>query len=134
MNGVESCYTRKNMYLLENWSTNFFNERLMVNQFFWQRIRKHLKHASTKVRENCRGLKSDSTNGATARVLELAMCKQNYEVVDHFTTWLFGILQKLWLFHPEWLSQVKFSLFLTRCKLQHQLVLFRAFVFHWVVS
>ena len=84
--------------------------------------------------ENCWVLESGSLTNGTASVSEFAEGKQNYRKVDHFTTWLFGIFQKVWLFYPECLSQKIFTLFLPSCRVQVQLVLFRAFLLHWVVS
>ena len=44
------------------------------------------------------GLKSGPERGGIGSVIELAMAKQVYKKVDHFTTWLFGVLQKFWQF------------------------------------
>ena len=79
-------------------------------------------------------MESGSINGSTASVLEFALGKQNYRKLDHFTTWFSGVLQKVWLVYPECQSQNKFISFLSGCKVQFQLVIFRAFVFPWVVS
>ena len=64
---------------------------------------------------NCWGLESGSITGSIVSVLEFAIGKQNYRKIDHFTTSLFGIFQKLWLFYPECQSQNKFSSFLSVC-------------------
>ena len=134
MNGVNSVISEKNMYLLWNWSFRFMSERFIVNQLIWQRITRLLERTSTKVWENYWGLESGSINGSTATVLEFALGKENYRKLDHFTTWFSGVLQKVWLFYPECQSQNKFISFLSGCKVQFQLVIFRAFVFPWVVS
>ena len=84
--------------------------------------------------ENCWVLEPGSLTNGTASVSEFAEGKQNYRKVDHFTNWLFGIFQKVWLFYPECLSQKIFTLFFPSCRVQVQLVLFRAFLLHWVVS
>ena len=97
------------------------NEKLIVNQFFWQRITRLLDHISSKVWENCRGLEFGPECGGTGTVIELAMAKQDYKKVDHITTWLIGVLQKFWQFYPESLSQNTFSSFLSGCKFQVQL-------------
>ena len=65
--------------------------------------------------ENCWGLESGSVTGSIVSVLEFAIGKQNYRKIDHFTTSLFGIFQKLWLFYPECQSQNKNSSFLSVC-------------------
>ena len=83
------------------------NGRVMVNQFLWQRITRLLEHTSVKVWENYWRLESGSKNGGTASLPEFVLGKQNYRKVDHFTTWLSGTFQKLWLFYPERLSQKK---------------------------
>ena len=44
------------------------------------------------------GLKSGPERGGIGSVIELAMAKQVYKKVDHFMTWLFGVLQKFWQF------------------------------------
>ena len=57
-----------------------------------------LEHISSKEWENCRGLESGPERGGIGRVIELAMAKQVYQKIDHFTTWLVGVLQKFWQF------------------------------------
>ena len=52
------------------------NEKLMVNQFFWQRITRLLEHISSKVSENCRGLESGPERGDIGGFIELAIAKQ----------------------------------------------------------
>ena len=64
--------------------------------FIWQKITKLLEHISSKVKKNCRGLESGPERGGTGSVIELAMAKQVYKKVDHFTTRLVGVLQKFW--------------------------------------
>ena len=53
-----------------------------------------LEHISSKVWENCRGLESGPERGGFGSVIELAMAKQVYQKIDHFTTSLVGVLQK----------------------------------------
>ena len=72
------------------------NEKLMVNQFFWQRITRLLEHISWKVWENCSDVWSGPEGGGIGSVIGLAMAKQIYRKVDHITTWLVGVLQKFW--------------------------------------
>ena len=55
------------------------NEKLMLNQFFWQRITRLLEHISSKVWENCRGVESRPERGGIGSVNELAMGKQAYK-------------------------------------------------------
>ena len=61
----------------------------------WQRITKLLEHISSKMWKNCRRLESVPECGGIGSVIELAMAKQK---IDHFTTWLVGVLQKFWQF------------------------------------
>ena len=70
----------------------------MVNHFIWQKITRFLEQISSKVWQNCKGLESRPERGGTGSVIELAMAKQHYKKVDHFTTWLVGVLQKCWQF------------------------------------
>ena len=77
--------------LHEEWETH-------GQSFIWQRITKLLEHISSKVCENCKGLESGPESGGIGSVIELAMAKQVYQKVDHFTTWLIGVLQKFWQF------------------------------------
>ena len=44
------------------------------------------------------GLESGLERGGICNVIELVMAKQVYKKVDHFTTWLVGVLQKFWQF------------------------------------
>ena len=57
-----------------------------------------LEHISSKVWENCKGLESGPERGGIGSVIEFAMAKQVYQKIDHFTTWLVGVLQKFWQF------------------------------------
>ena len=66
--------------------------------FIWQRITKLLEHISSKVWENCKGLESGPERGGIGSVIEIAMAKEVYQEIDHFTTWLVGVLQKFWQF------------------------------------
>ena len=59
---------------------------------------KHLEHISSKVWENCRGLESGPERGCTGSIIELAMAKQVYPKIDHFTTWPVRVVQKFWQF------------------------------------
>ena len=61
-------------------------------------ITRFLEHISSKVWENCWGLESGPERGGIGSVIELVMAKQVYQTVDHFTTWLVGVLQKFWQF------------------------------------
>ena len=36
--------------------------------------------------------------GGIGSVIKLAMAKHVYKKIDHFTTWLVGVLQKFWQF------------------------------------
>ena len=74
------------------------NKKLLVNQFFWQNITRLLEHISSKVWKNYKGMESGPESGDTDSVIELAMAKQVYKVVDHNTTWLVGVLHKFWQF------------------------------------
>ena len=58
------------------------NEKLMVNQFFWQRITRLLEHISSKVWENCRGLESGPERRGIGSVIELATAKQVYKFTE----------------------------------------------------
>ena len=69
----------------EEWETH-------DQSFIWQRITKLLEHISSTVWENCRGLESGPGRGGIGSVIELAMAKQVYKKIDHFTTWLVGVL------------------------------------------
>ena len=89
--------------------------------FILQRITKLLEHISSIVWENYRGLESAPERG----VIELTMAKQFYQKVDHFTTWLVGVLQQFWQFSPEDLSQKIFSLLVPGYKVHLQLLLLR---------
>ena len=71
------------------------NEKLMVNQFFWQRITRLLEHISSKVWENCRRLESGPARGSIGSVIEFAMAKQVYKKVDHFTTTSWSLAEVL---------------------------------------
>ena len=62
--------------------------------FVWQTITKLLEHISSKVWKNCRGLESGPERDGIGSVIELAMAKQVHKKVDHFTTWLVGVMQK----------------------------------------
>ena len=73
------------------------NEKLMVNHL-WQRITKLFEHNSSKVWENCRGLESGPELGGIGSVIELAMAKQVYQKIGHFTSWLVGVLPTFWQF------------------------------------
>ena len=75
----------------EEWETH-------GESFIWQRITKLLEHISSKVWENCSGLESETERGDIGSVIDLAMAKQIYQEIDHFTTWLVGVLQKFWQF------------------------------------
>ena len=77
--------------LHEEWETH-------GQSFIWQRITKLLEHISSKVWENCRGLESGPECGGIGSVIEIAMANQVYQKIDHFTTWLVGVLQKFWQF------------------------------------
>ena len=57
-----------------------------------------LEHISSKVWEICRELESGPERGGIGSVIEIAMAKQVYQKLDHFTTWLVGVLQKFWQF------------------------------------
>ena len=71
--------------LHEKWETH-------GQSFTWQMITKLLEHISSKVWKNCRGPESGPERGGIGSVIELAMAKQFYKNIDHFTTWLVGIL------------------------------------------
>ena len=77
--------------LHEEWETH-------GQSIIWQRITKLLEHISWKVWKNCRGLESGPERDGIGSVIELAMVKQVYQKIDHFTTWLVGVLQKFWQF------------------------------------
>ena len=47
---------------------------------------KLLENISSKVWENCRGLEFGPERGGIGSVIELAMAKQVYQKIDHFTT------------------------------------------------
>ena len=64
----------------------------------WQKITKLLEHNSSKMWKNCRRLESGLECGGIGSVIEHAMGKQVYQKIDHFTTWLVGVLQKFWQF------------------------------------
>ena len=81
------------------------NGRVMVNPFFLTKDYKALEHTSVKVWVNYWRLESGSLNGGTASLPEFVLGKLNYRNVDHFATRQVGILQKLWPFYPERLSQ-----------------------------
>ena len=68
-----------NFSLHEEWETH-------GQSFTWQRITKFLEHISSKIWENCRGPESGPEHGGIGSVIELAMAKQVYENIDHFTT------------------------------------------------
>ena len=70
----------------------------LSQSFIWQRITKLLEHISSIVWENCRGLESGPERGDIGSVIQLAMAKQVYQKLYHFTTWLVGVLQKFWQF------------------------------------
>ena len=62
-------------------------EKLMVNQFFRQRITILLEHIFSKVWENYRELQSGpDESGGIGSVIELAMAKQDNKKVEHITT------------------------------------------------
>ena len=46
------------------------------------------------------GLEFAPERGGIGSVIGLAMAKQVYQEIDHFTTWLVGVLQKFWQFQP----------------------------------
>ena len=48
--------------------------------------------------KNCRRLESGPERGGIGSVIDFAMAKQVYQKIDHFTTWLVGVLQKFWEF------------------------------------
>ena len=73
--------------LHEEWETH-------GQSFTWQRITKLLEH----IWENYRGPESGPERGGISSVIELAMAKQVYQKIDHFTTWLVGVFQKFWQF------------------------------------
>ena len=77
--------------LHEEWETH-------GQSFIWQRITKLLEHISSKVWENCKGLESGPEHVSIGSVIEFAMAKKVYQKIDHFTTWLVGVLQKFWQF------------------------------------
>ena len=64
----------------------------------WQKITKLLEHISSKMWKNCRRLESGPERGGIGSVIDFAMAKQVYQKIDHFTTWLVGVLQKFWQF------------------------------------
>ena len=101
--------------LHEEWETH-------GQSFIWQRITKLLEHFSSEVRENYRGLESGIERGGIGSVIELAMAKQVYQKIDHFTTWLVGVLQKFWQFQPGDISQKNFSLLVPGYKVHRQLL------------
>ena len=80
-----------NFSLHEKWETH-------GQSFIWRRITKLAEHISSKVWENCRGLESGPELGGIGGVIELAMAKQVYRKIDPFTTWLVGVLQRIWQF------------------------------------
>ena len=41
-------------------------------------------------------MESEPERGGIGSVIELAMAKQVHQKIDHFTTWLVGVLQKFW--------------------------------------
>ena len=61
--------------------------------FIWQRITKLLEHISSKVWKKCKGLETGPKRGGIGSVSELAMAKEVYQKIDHFTTWLVGVLR-----------------------------------------
>ena len=67
-----------------------------------------LEHNSSKVWENSRGLESGPERGGIGSVIEHAMAKQVHQKIDHFATWIVGVLQKFWQFWPGDLSQKNF--------------------------
>ena len=67
--------------LHEEWETD-------GQSFIWQKNMKLLEHISSKVWENGR-----PEHGGIGNVIELAMAKQVYQKIDHFTTWIVGVLQ-----------------------------------------
>ena len=134
MNGVNSVISEKKHLSTIEMKFSFLEWETHSQSIFTTEDYKALEHTSMKVWENYWGLESGSINGSTATVLEFALGKENYRKLDHFTTWFSGVLQKVWLFYPECQSQNKFISFLSGCKVQFQLVIFRAFVFPWVVS
>ena len=77
--------------LHEEWETH-------GQSFTWKRITKLLDHISSKVWENCRGPESGPEGGGIGSVIELVMAQQVYKNIDHFKTWLVGVLQKFWQF------------------------------------
>ena len=77
--------------LHEEWETH-------GQSFSWQRITKLFEHISSKAWENCKGLESGPERGGIGSFIELAMAKQVYQKLDHFTTWLVAVLQKFWQF------------------------------------
>ena len=100
----KKTYNTKNLYfsLHEEWETH-------GQSFFDKGFTRLLEHISSKVWKNFRGLESGPERGGIGSVIELAMATQVYKKVDHFTTWLVGVLQKFWQFQPEGLSKkIKF--------------------------
>ena len=71
-------------WLHEEWETH-------DQSFIWQRITKLLEYIFSTVWENCRELESGPERGGIGSVIELAMAKQVYKKIDHFTTWLVGV-------------------------------------------
>ena len=107
-NHRKHVFTQKLKFSLLEWETH-------GPTVFWKRATRRKEHTSTRLWETCWGLEPGSVNGGIVSVLEFAIGKQNYRKLDHFTTWMSGIFQKLWLFYPECQSQNKFSSILPVC-------------------
>ena len=73
------------------------NEKLMIDQFFWQRITRLLEHISSKVWENCKGVESGPERGGIGGVTELSMAKQVFKKMIILRR-VVGVLQKFWQF------------------------------------
>ena len=52
------------------------NERVMVSQFFWERIARLSEQNSWKIWKNYKGLEPGLKSGGTGSVIELAMAKE----------------------------------------------------------